>query len=108
MTAKKQFMQPVNITDSAIEEITNIITNKNIPSGYGLRIGVKGGRGCAGVNYILGFDKPKDDDISYQIKEINVFVSKKEVMFLMGLEVDFYEGADARGFTFNNPDLQAK
>ena len=99
-------MQPVNITPPAIKEITNIITNKNIPDDYGLRIGVKGGRGCAGVNYILGFDKPKEDDMVYHVEEITVFVSKKEVMFLMGLEVDFYEGADARGFTFNNPDLQ--
>lgn len=98
-------MQPVNITKEAQKEILDIIKNKNIPSGYGLRIGVKGGRGCAGVNYLLGFDQKKEDDISYNVEEIEVFVSKREVMFLMGLEVDFYEGADARGFTFVNTNI---
>ena len=98
-------MQPVNITKDAQKEILDIIKNKNIPQDYGLRIGVKGGRGCAGVNYLLGFDKQKQDDISYFVEGIEVFVSKKEVMFLMGLEVDFYEGADARGFTFVNPNI---
>ncbi len=98
-------MQPVNITEEAQNEILNIINNKNIPKEYGLRIGVKGGRGCAGVNYMLGFDKKKPDDISYQVNGIDVYVSKKEVMFLMGLEVDFYEGSDARGFVFTNPSI---
>ncbi len=100
-------MQPVNITKEAQKEILDIIKNKNIPSGYGLRIGVKGGRGCAGVNYLLGFDQKKEDDIAYNVEEIEVFVSKREVMFLMGLEVDFYEGADARGFTFVNTNIPA-
>jgi iron-sulfur cluster assembly protein len=27
-------------------------------------------------------------------------------MYVIGLEVDFYEGNDARGFTFLNPDVQ--
>ncbi|MCR9253023.1 MAG: iron-sulfur cluster assembly accessory protein [bacterium] len=100
-------MQPVNITKEAQKEILDIIKNKNIPLGYGLRIGVKGGRGCAGVNYLLGFDQKKEDDIAYNVEEIEVFVSKREVMFLMGLEVDFYEGADARGFTFVNTNIPA-
>lgn len=100
-------MQPVNITKEAQKEILDIIKNKNIPSGYGLRIGVKGGRGCAGVNYLLGFDQKKEDDIVYNVEEVQVFVSKREVMFLMGLEVDFYEGADARGFTFVNTNIPA-
>ena len=95
-------MQPVVITEEAEKEIINIITNKNIPSGYGLRIGVKGGRGCAGVNYILGFDQEQEGDITYFQSEIKILVKKKELMFLMGLQVDFYDGADERGFLFKN------
>jgi len=95
-------MQPVVISKEAEKEIISILTSKNIPSGYGLRIGVKGGRGCAGVNYILGFDTEKEGDISYYQSEIKILVKKKEMMFLMGLEVDFYNGADERGFVFQN------
>ena len=49
---------PVTLTEKAIEEIKHIMASKNIPKGYGLRIGVKGGVGCAGLGYLLGFDKP--------------------------------------------------
>lgn len=83
----------------------NILDNKNIPADYGLRIGVKGGRGCAGVNYMLGFDTEKEGDISYEQSGIKILIKKKEMMFLMGLEVDFYDGADERGFLFKNTAL---
>ena len=97
-------LEPVKLTEKAIAEVKNIMENKSIPEGYGLRIGVKGGMGCAGLGYMLGFDKPKEGDISYQIEGIDVHVEKKQTMYLIGLEVDFYEGSDARGFTFNNPN----
>lgn len=95
---------PVTLTEKAIEEIKHIMASKNIPKGYGLRIGVKGGVGCAGLGYLLGFDKPREGDISYKVAGITVHIEKKQTMYLIGLEIDFYEGADARGFTFTNPD----
>ncbi|MFD2203452.1 HesB/IscA family protein [Shivajiella indica] len=95
---------PINITEKAEKEIKNIINTKNIPKDYFLRVGVKGG-GCGGMSYLLGFDKPKDGDEQFEISGISVLIEKKHYMFLMGMEVDFYEGNDARGFTFVNPDL---
>ncbi len=97
-------LEPVKLTEKAIAEVKNIMQNKKVPEGYGLRIGVKGGMGCAGVGYMLGFDKPKEGDITYQIETIDVHIEKKQTMYLIGLEVDFYEGSDARGFTFINPN----
>ncbi|MBV6646786.1 MAG: iron-sulfur cluster assembly accessory protein [Cyclobacteriaceae bacterium] len=95
---------PVDISDRALEEVREILANKNIPKDYGLRIGIKGSRGCAGVSFMLGFDKCKDDDMHYQLADIDVYISKKELMFLAGKKVDFYEGSDARGFVFNDAD----
>lgn len=92
---------PIDITARAKEEIKNILANKNIPPDYHLRVGVKGG-GCGGMAYSLGFDKPKEGDQHFEIDGIRVLLEKKHVMFLMGMEIDFYEGADARGFTFIN------
>lgn len=51
-------LTPINITPKALEEIKTIISTKNIPLEYALRVGVKGG-GCGGVSYALGFDLKK-------------------------------------------------
>lgn len=93
---------PVHITEKARKEIKDIINNKKIPEGYGLRVGVRGG-GC-GVSFILGFDKVKENDQSYDVDGIPVYIQKREMMFLIGKEVDFYEGSDARGFVFTDPE----
>ena len=97
-------VNPVTLSAKAAEEVKNIMKNKNIPEGYGLRIGVKGGLACAGANYMLGFDKPRESDLTYEISEIPIFIEKKHMMYLIGMQVDFYEGSDARGFTFNKPE----
>ena len=89
---------PVGLTKRAAEEVHNIMQTKNIPEGYGLRLGAKGG-GC-GVSLIIGFDKQKPTDLAYTISGISIFIDKKHTMYLIGKKVDFYEGADARGFVF--------
>jgi iron-sulfur cluster assembly protein len=94
-------VQPVTISSRAASEIKKIMATKNIPRDYGLRVGVKGG-GC-GVSLIIGFDRKKDSDMTYSISDIPVYVDKKHTMYLIGKEVDFYEGADARGFVFTDP-----
>jgi len=93
-------LEPVSLTKKAQEEVKNIMANKNIPEGYGLRIGIKGTGGCVGFTYMLGFDKKQESDIEYKVSNIPVFVEKKHTMYLIDLIVDFYEGSDARGFTF--------
>lgn len=91
-------LKPVSITDKALAEVKHILANKNIPANYGLRISVKGS-GC-GVAFTLGFDTKKDNDLEYDVDGVTVYVQKKETLFLVGKQVDFYEGADARGFVF--------
>lgn len=95
---------PIQFTQKAKMEIKNIMANKNIPEGYALRVGVKGG-GCGGMSYLLGFDLPKEEDQQFEFEGIPVLIEKKHYMFLIGMQVDFYEGADSRGFTFINPDI---
>ncbi|MDH5474344.1 MAG: iron-sulfur cluster assembly accessory protein [Cyclobacteriaceae bacterium] len=97
----------VSITDNAAIEVKNIMSNKNIPEGYGLRIGMKGGGGCgAGMTHMLGFDKEKEGDIQYESQGIMIYIEKKHLMYLIGLQVDFYEGDDKRGFVFNHPEQE--
>lgn len=92
-------IKPVGLTARAAEEVRKIMLTKNIPAGYGLRVGIKGG-GCGGVGLMIGFDKEKLTDITYSIEGIPIHIDKKHTMYLIGKEVDFYEGGDARGFMF--------
>jgi iron-sulfur cluster assembly protein len=94
---------PVTITDRAFQEICKIKNTKNIPQRYGLRIGIKGG-GCAGVTYLLGFDTAAKDDGTFELKGLQIHISKKHTMHVIGLTLDYYEGSDTRGFMFSHPD----
>lgn len=97
-------LNPIEITPKAEAEIKHIMAHKNIPEDYFLRVGVKGG-GCGGMSFALGFDKKKPEDQQFQVQGISVLIEKKHLMFLMGLQLDFYEGQEERGFTFVNPSL---
>lgn len=93
-------LQPVILTPLAAAEARKIMETKNIPAEYGLRVGVRGGHGCGGVSFIIGFDKQKPTDMIYQMEGVTILLDKKHTMYLIGKAVDFYEGADSRGFMF--------
>ncbi|CAN5404982.1 hypothetical protein BH09BAC3_BH09BAC3_04370 [soil metagenome] len=93
-------VKPVTLSAKAADEVQKIMQNKNIPADYGLRIGIRGGGGCGGAKLIIGFDKKKESDLCYEINGIPVYVDKKHTMYVIGKEVDYFEGDDARGFVF--------
>lgn len=94
---------PIAFTAKALEEVKVIMQDKSVPAEYGLRVGVQGG-GCSGMSYMLGFDKATDADEVFDINGVQVIMDKKHGMYVMGMEVDFKDGLDARGFIFNNPN----
>jgi iron-sulfur cluster assembly protein len=96
-------IQPITITKSAIEQLKAIRQQEQIPDEYGLRVGVKGG-GCAGFSYVLGFDKQQETDDVHDFGELKVFMQKAHAIYLLGMEIDWVEGLNNRGFSFNNPN----
>jgi iron-sulfur cluster assembly protein len=52
---------------------------------------------------MLCFDRKKESDLVYEVDGIPVYVDKKHTMYLIGKEVDFFEGDEARGFLFVDP-----
>jgi len=94
---------PVRLTPRAAEAVKKIMTAKDIPEGYGLRVGVKGG-GCSGMSYVLGFDKSREHDRAFELDGIAVYLDKRQGLYLMGTVIDYHDGLDARGFTFDNPN----
>ncbi len=94
---------PIKLTDSALVQLKKIKEDQNITEEHGLRVGVKGG-GCSGFSYILGFDLPKDSDQIFEIEGVKIFLEKAHALYLVGMEIDWVEGLNNRGFSFNNPN----
>ncbi|HET6569705.1 MAG TPA: iron-sulfur cluster assembly accessory protein [Rhodothermales bacterium] len=97
---------PIRLSDRAAQEIKKIMTTKEIPDGYALRVGVRGG-GCSGMSYVLGFDKMREHDVQFELDEITVYMDKRHGLYLMGTTVDYHDGLNARGFTFENPNASS-
>ncbi len=95
--------QPITLTDTAIKQLQRIMEEQEIPQDYGLRVGVKGG-GCSGFSYVLGFDTLKEKDEVHEIGGFRVFMEKSHALYLVGMEIDWVEGLNNRGFSFNNPN----
>ncbi|MFO0899296.1 MAG: iron-sulfur cluster assembly accessory protein [Pirellulales bacterium] len=95
----------VKITEKAASEVKRIIDEQKLEADTVLRVGVTGG-GCSGFSYALGFDKGWDEkaDSKYEYHGITVVVDKKSALYLDGTTVDFYDGLEKRGFTFDNPN----
>nr|MBC7611943.1 iron-sulfur cluster assembly accessory protein [Pseudopedobacter sp.] len=103
MSTAVETVAPVTLTEGAKKEVKKLISQQELGAEFGLRLGVEGG-GCAGMNYILGFDQQKEGDNEYEIDGIRVFMHKAHGLYLVGMEVDFQQGLNARGFVFNNPN----
>jgi iron-sulfur cluster assembly protein len=95
----------LSITERAATEVKKIMDEQKMEEETVLRVGVTGG-GCSGFSYALGFDKAFDEtkDSKYEMHGVNVVVDKKSALYLDGTTVDFHEGLERRGFTFDNPN----
>jgi iron-sulfur cluster assembly accessory protein len=94
----------VVLTEKAAAEVKRIMEAQKYTD-HVLRVGVAGG-GCSGFSYSLGFDQSFDEKVDSKVEfhGIPVVVDKKSALYLDGTTVDFYEGIDRRGFTFDNPN----
>ncbi|GAB4255031.1 MAG: iron-sulfur cluster assembly accessory protein [Saprospiraceae bacterium] len=97
---------PITITESALAQLKRIKEQEKISDEHGLRVGVKGG-GCSGFSYVLGFDLQTDKDTVYEIDGLKIFMEKAHALYLVGMEIDWVEGLNNRGFSFNNPNASS-
>jgi iron-sulfur cluster assembly accessory protein len=94
---------PVTFTENAISEIKRLISEDGFDNSKLLRVGVKGG-GCSGLSYVLGFDDRQESDEEFDIEGIRIIMNRAHGIYLMGMEIDWHGGLNARGFTFSNPN----
>ncbi len=103
MTDTPQY--PVTISPTAMAQLKRIMEEQNVSPQHGLRVGVKGG-GCAGFSYVLGFDEPHEKDQIFDIEGMKVFIEKTHMMYILGMEIDWHDDLNNRGFVFNNPNAK--
>ncbi|PRY48830.1 iron-sulfur cluster assembly protein [Arcticibacter pallidicorallinus] len=97
---------PVSLTEGAAKELRKLKQQQELSDDFGLRIGVEGG-GCSGMNYILGFDQKKEGDQEFFLDGIKIYMHKAHGLYLAGMQIDFQDGLNSRGFTFNNPNASS-
>ena len=96
----------VAITEKAAEKIKYFAEKEGIADNVGLRVAVKGG-GCSGLTYDLKItDEELESDKVVEQYGVKVMVDKKSYIYLVGTELDFSDGLNGKGFTFENPNAK--
>ncbi len=95
----------VILSERAATEVKKVLAEQKQSTETMLRVRVVGG-GCSGFSYDLKFDDQFDEklDSKFQYHDVTVVVDKKSALYLDGTTVDYYEGLEKRGFTFDNPN----
>jgi iron-sulfur cluster assembly protein len=97
---------PLTLSDSAVSQLKRIREEQQIPVDLGLRVGVKGG-GCSGFSYVLGFDQGQEDDMRFSTQGLDILMNKAHALYLIGIQIDWVDGLNNRGFTFTNPNAKS-
>jgi iron-sulfur cluster assembly protein len=91
------------LTERAARQVREIKKKESLDEELYLRVAVEGG-GCSGLSYKLGFDIKTDEDKVVESQGMEIVINPKHLMYLEGIEIDYPDGLDARGFTFDNPN----
>jgi iron-sulfur cluster assembly protein len=94
----------ITVTDRAKEKALELMQKDNNAAEAFIRVGVEGG-GCSGLTYKLEFDSvTKPDDKIFEDKGVKIVCDKKSFLYLVGTQLDFTDGLNGKGFSFNNPN----
>jgi iron-sulfur cluster assembly protein len=94
---------PVKFSAGAVRELKRLMQEDASAKGKYLRVGVKGG-GCSGMTYVLNFDEKKANDQVYHTEDFTFIMDPTHEIYLFGMEVQYEDGLNSRGFTFINPN----
>ena len=93
------------LTESAKKQVGRLRENGHTAADY-LRVSVVGG-GCSGFSYKMDFDKqPAEYDKVFNFGELMVLIDPKSYLYLQGVELDFDDGLEGKGFAFQNPNAK--
>ena len=93
----------IDVTEAAQTFMADQLTQRG--KGAGIRLGVSSA-GCGGYTYKVEFvDEFKEDEehIFKQENGVSVFIDKKSIVLLDGLQVDYIVDLMSSGLQFSNP-----
>jgi len=93
----------VTVTDKALNHIREIFQKEGHAHDKGLRLGVSGG-GCSGLSYKIEFSEKSDKDNVLNFGDITILIDPKSSIYLKGVQLDFKDGLNGKGFVFSNPN----
>ena len=69
-----------------------------------MRLGTNNAATCGTTSFIIGFDTKKTGDDSFIFEGIEVLIKKKEMLYLMGITLDYLETGEQKGFQFGKSE----
>ncbi len=93
----------ISLSKKAIGQVENIISKEKNLNNKGLRIGVVGG-GCSGLSYKIELSEFREKDFVIEQSKFKIFIDPKSSIYLKGIELDFEDGLNGKGFVFKNPN----
>jgi iron-sulfur cluster assembly accessory protein len=92
----------VNLTPSAAEKLSGIMSQKGMADTHALRVFVKGG-GCGGMQYGMTFDEAREGDEIYEQHGLRVIVDSTSLFYIDGANIDYIDNLMGGGFHIDNP-----
>jgi iron-sulfur cluster assembly protein len=102
---------PVVVTEKAANEVKRIIAEQqaagSFPEKVYLRLRVVGG-GCSGFQHKLDLDPTVSEKLDevFEFHGVPVVIDKRSLMYLNGVQVDFHDDLNKRGFSISNPNAK--
>lgn len=93
----------IQITPSAITELSQMLQAQKAQEGSGLRIGVEKG-GCAGLQYAMRIAQPEPTDHLFTEGGVTLIVDNDSLAFLDGSTIDYIDALNDSGFRVLNPN----
>lgn len=96
----------INITDSALTKIADLLAEENNPN-IKLRTFVQGG-GCSGFSYGFTFDEEQNEDDFVVDKDgVIILVDSMSMQYLQDAVIDYTEDISGSQFSIKNPNAQS-
>jgi iron-sulfur cluster assembly protein len=92
----------VNLTPTAAEKLSGIMSQKGMIDSHALRVFVKGG-GCGGMQYGMTFDEAREGDEVYEQHGLRIIVDSTSLFYIDGANIDYVDNLMGGGFHIDNP-----
>jgi iron-sulfur cluster assembly protein len=100
---KKNKAATITFSDAGASYFKTQLQNNNTM--LGVRFGVKDS-GCNAKKYVIKLtDEKLDNDVIFKDHDIEIFVTKSDLLYLAGTEIDFVREGINKIVKYNNPNV---